>query len=107
MGTMGAIVSGSPPSMDLPESYRPPPSLSLRRQTVHGSRSMGEEAVHKNNHTLSLAICASAQHGFVGPGVVRPACRHPPYKVSPAPVPPRPRPWLMSGQVLHADVPRH
>jgi hypothetical protein len=39
---------------------------------------MGEEVVRSVNHTVSLAICASAQHGFVGqfwsgPGVgIRP-----------------------------------
>ena len=50
----------------LPACPRPPPSPSLRRQTVPGLRSMGADAVRSVNHTVRLDICVSAQHGFVG-----------------------------------------
>jgi hypothetical protein len=50
----------------LPASPRPLPSPSLRWQTVPGLRSMGAEAMRNVNHTVRLAICVSAQHGFVG-----------------------------------------
>ena len=50
----------------LPACPRPPPSPSLRRQTVPGLRSMGADAVRGVNHTVRLDICVSAQHGFVG-----------------------------------------
>ena len=49
-----------------------------RRQTVPGSRRRREDFVTRHNHTVRRAICASAQHGFVGqvwsgPGVgIRP-----------------------------------
>ena len=37
-----------------------------RRQTVPGSRRRREDFVTRHNHTVRRAICASAQHGFVG-----------------------------------------
>ena len=35
-------------------------------KTVPCSRSLGSDAVRGVNHTVSLCICESAQHGFVG-----------------------------------------
>ena len=40
-------------------------------------------------------------------GVVWPGCQHSPYTASPAPVPPRPRPWLLGRLGIHAAVHRH
>ena len=65
----------------LPACPRPPPSPSLRRQTVPGLRSMGADAVCDVNHTVRHDICVSGQHGFFGqvwsgPGVgLRPTRR--------------------------------
>ena len=38
----------------------------LLQPLVHCSRSIGEDAVHSDNHTVRLDICESEQHGFVG-----------------------------------------
>ena len=73
-----------------PRRHRSPRSPRLRRQTVPGSRRRREDFVTRDNHTISLCLCASAQHRFVGQTWSGPGCRHPPYTVSPVPLrPPR------------------
>jgi hypothetical protein len=88
----------------IPTRHHPPPAPSLRRPMVHGARSLGEDAVRSVNHTVSLSLCISAAR-MCRSGLVWPGCRHPPYLASPTPVPPRPSPWLIGREGLHADVP--
>jgi hypothetical protein len=46
----------------LPACSRTPSSPSLLRHRVHCSPSMGADAVHGDNHAVSLDICGSGQH---------------------------------------------
>jgi hypothetical protein len=90
----------------IPTRHHPPPAPSLRRHMAHGARRLGEDAVRDVNHTVSLSLCSSAAR-MCRSGLVWPGCRHPPYKASPAPIPPHPSPWLIGRKGIHADVPRH